>query len=160
MSAVDLFRRSPLPWLLYRTHLSLLKLRAPITLGVRTLIVDDQNRVLLIRHSYRPGWYLPGGGVKKWETMEEAACRESREEAGVDPLALDRLVGFYANFEIGRPDHVALYLVRRWRPVPHNSWEIANVAFAPWDDLPPDTTDATRRRVEEFMGLRPPDNRW
>ncbi|TIR95976.1 MAG: hypothetical protein E5X13_27385, partial [Mesorhizobium sp.] len=40
-------------------------LRRPMTLGVRGLIYDRaSNSIFLIRHTYVPGWQLPGGGVE------------------------------------------------------------------------------------------------
>ena len=39
------------------------KVRRPRTLGVRALVLDEADRVALVKHSYRPYWYLPGGGV-------------------------------------------------------------------------------------------------
>ncbi|MEO9255658.1 MAG: NUDIX domain-containing protein, partial [Tepidiformaceae bacterium] len=53
----------------------------PITLGVRVILTSD-GKVLLVRHTYRPGWFLPGGGVHRRESLERAARREVREEAG------------------------------------------------------------------------------
>ncbi|HZW47654.1 MAG TPA: DNA mismatch repair protein MutT, partial [Microvirga sp.] len=32
-----------------------------MTLGVRAVVLDDRWRVFLIRHTYVPGWHLPGG---------------------------------------------------------------------------------------------------
>jgi 8-oxo-dGTP diphosphatase len=47
------------------------------------IIVWLDNRVLTVRHSYKPGLRLPGGGVKTGEDHSAAAVRELREETGV-----------------------------------------------------------------------------
>jgi ADP-ribose pyrophosphatase YjhB (NUDIX family) len=51
------------------------------TLGVRILAIDAQDRVCLVRHTYLPGWHLPGGGVERGEHALDAAIKEAREEA-------------------------------------------------------------------------------
>lgn len=47
------------------------------------IIVWFDGRVLAVRHSYKPGLRLPGGGVKSREDHRTAAIRELREETGV-----------------------------------------------------------------------------
>jgi len=157
---VERFKTSPLPSLLYRAHLGWLRLRPPKTFGVRTVVVADDGRVLLVRHCYRPGWFLPGGGVKRFETAEAAAIRETREEAGVEVERLDRLVGLYPNFSAVRSDHVALFLAGPWRTVGARSIEIAESGFFDLDDLPDGTTPATRRRLGELFRGDPPVDFW
>lgn len=161
MSAwIDLVRRSPLPRTAFLLQSAYLRVRKPRTLGVRTLAVDETGAVLLVRHSYRPGWFLPGGGVQKWETLEQAAIREVREEGGLEIEALDGLFGVYANFTEYRCDHVALFVSRRWRAVDSRSAEIAESGFFAPHDLPAGTTAATRRRIDEFTGLAPQSIHW
>jgi len=56
--------------------------RAPVR-GCRVLVLDEGDRVLLIRHSYgERHWTLPGGGLGRGEDVLEAAAREVREECG------------------------------------------------------------------------------
>ncbi len=161
MSAwIDLLHRTPLPRAAFLLQNAYLLVRKPRTLGVRTLIIDDTERILLVRHSYRPGWFLPGGGVHKWETLEQAAIRESREEGAIEIESLDGLFGVYANFNRYRCDHVALFVSREWRKTDSRSAEIAEVGFFALDALPDGTTGSTRRRVAEFTGKEPVSEYW
>ena len=57
--------------------------RRPRLSGCRVLAFDAQGRVLLVRHSYGNGaWMPPGGGLQKGEDPLVAAQRELREEVG------------------------------------------------------------------------------
>ena len=64
-----------------------------MTLGVRGLVIDADNRIMLVRHTYVPGFYLPGGGVEAGETMAGSLVREMiakvRKNSGMDGLELD-----------------------------------------------------------------------
>lgn len=54
--------------------------------AVGGLIVDDQNRLLMVRRARNPGlgkWGLPGGFVDQRESIEEALRREIREETNL-----------------------------------------------------------------------------
>jgi 8-oxo-dGTP pyrophosphatase MutT (NUDIX family) len=55
-----------------------------MTLGVRAVVLDDDNRVFLVKHSYVTGWHLPGGGVEVGETFRDALQRELAEEAAIE----------------------------------------------------------------------------
>ncbi len=87
-----------------------------LTLGVRGLVRDGEGRVLLLRHTYTPGWHMPGGGVERGETAEQALARELVEEAGVEIVGRARLVSLHDHNAEHRNDHVALYRVDVWRP--------------------------------------------
>lgn len=157
-----LWTGSRLPFVLHRVHTGLMQIAPPVTIGVRMLIADSDGRVALIRHTYRPGWYLPGGGVKRWETLEQAAIREAREEAGV---VVDRVTGppsMHANFMRERSDHVALFTAATWSldPTAVLSAEIAAVEFFPADAPPVGTTASTRRRLHEWLAGADPSDRW
>lgn len=68
-------------------------------IGVSGVILDDQKRILLLRHRYwKPGsWGLPSGYAERNEKLEEALCRELREETGyqIQVRTLLRLVSGY-----------------------------------------------------------------
>lgn len=146
---------------MHRAHNAYLRLRKPLTLGARMAVRDGEGRFLLVHHTYRTGWFFPGGGVKKWESFEACAVREAREEAAVEVESVAGLFGVYAHFDELRCDHVALFLADRWRPATGRlSFEIAEARFFPAEDLPRDIHGATRRRIEEILGRRSIDPVW
>lgn len=130
-------------------------LRRPMTLGVRGVVFDEaSNSVLLIRHTYAPGWQFPGGGVETGETAGEALVRELAEEGNIEVVGPAELRSFHYNRQASRRDHVALYLVTafRQRGPKTPDIEIAEAGFFPIDALPDTTTPATRRRIAEIFG--------
>ncbi len=133
----------------------------PKTLGVRAVALDDQNRVFLVRHTYLPGFHLPGGGVEPRETALRSLEREIDEEGGLVMTGPARLIGFYYNPKHSARDHVVLYLARVSQIRPRlPDWEIAECGFFPLDALPADTTPATRAHIEEALGLSTPSLHW
>lgn len=133
-----------------------------LTLGAQGCILDARNRVLLIRHTYRPGWHFPGGGVEKRETVGQALNREIWEETGIIIDAPPRLFAIYANHELFPGDQIALYIVRNWHlPSPMKpTREIAEQAFFERDKLPVDINPRTARRIAEILESRPPAEMW
>ncbi|MGI9351812.1 MAG: NUDIX domain-containing protein [Rhizobiaceae bacterium] len=127
-----------------------------MTLGVRVVVENDAQEILLVRHTYVPGWYFPGGGVEVGETAEDAAKKELLEETGFNSDGKFILLGAYYNKQASRRDHVLLYKCENWSMksqfVPNR--EIAEIGFFHIDALPEETTAATRRRVREiYAGL-------
>lgn len=133
----------------------------PMTLGVRGLVLDGEGRVLLIRHTYVKGWHLPGGGIERGETAEQALERELVEEAGVRLTARPRLISFHSN-QIRFPgDHVLIYRIDAWVACPATSvGEIEEVRWCAPNALPHDITPSTRRRIEEALGGEDPHPHW
>ena len=138
-------------------------LRRPATLGVRAIVHDRVARtVFLIRHTYVPGWQLPGGGVETGEAAGVALARELQEEGNIRFDGEATLVSFHHNRAASRRDHVALYLVEDFvQTAPKQpDREIAEAGFFPLDALPDGVTRATRERLAEvFMG-KPPSPEW
>jgi ADP-ribose pyrophosphatase YjhB (NUDIX family) len=148
--------------LLYRVYRFWGRLRPPrITMGVRGLVVDPDGRVCLVRHTYRDGWFLPGGSVKVGESLVEAMSRELREETGIElPETPQRVHGVYSSFREHKSDHIVVFVVRDWEVGSTSSPEIAEVGFFAADDLPAGTSAATSRRIKEFVTGVPPGHRW
>jgi len=133
-----------------------------MTLGVRACVVDGEGRVLLVRHSYTPGWHFPGGGVEVGQTLEDALADELRQEANVELAGAPALVGLYLNARTSRRDHVALYRVDAWRqPAPFvPTREILECGFFARGTLPEGTTRGTRERLAELFDGRPRSSLW
>jgi ADP-ribose pyrophosphatase YjhB (NUDIX family) len=133
-----------------------------MTLGVRGAVIDRANRIFLVKHTYVPGWYLPGGGVDPGETVDAALGRELMEEGNIRLTGPAELLGLYQNREASTRDHVAFYVVRTFEQTGPRvrDREIAESGFFDIETLPEDTTDATRRRVDEVLGRRRPDGLW
>ena len=133
-----------------------------MTLGVRALVIDEDGRIFLVKHSYVSGWHLPGGGVEAGETIGEALARELQEEGNIEMTTPPQLHGLFFNDRDSRRDHVALFVVRAFRqlaaPVPGR--EIVGHGFFALDALPNDTTAATRARIIEVLGGAPVTERW
>lgn len=138
------------------------RLARPMTLGVRGVLVDAQSRVLLVRHTYVPGWHLPGGGVEPGETARQALAREVLEEGNVRLEGEAALLGLFFNRRASVRDHVAVFVSREFTVLgPHRpNREIAAADFFPVADLPEGTTPATRKRLEEALSGGAPDSYW
>ena len=136
--------------------------RWPLTIGVRIIVRDEAARVLLVRHTYTPGWHFPGGAVDKRETAADAAVRELREEALIEAVAPPRLVGVYLSLTQGKSDHILFYEAGEWRPAHGKArmLEIAETGFFAADALPDGTTGGTRRRLAELDGKVTQSTTW
>ncbi len=132
------------------------RLTRGLTLGVQGMVIDKNDQILLVRHGYRPGWHLPGGGVERGETILQALARELREEVGVELVQTPQLHGIFANFTHFPGDHIAIYIVRNWHQtnIPQPGVEILEQKFVPVDKLPDELVAGARNRIREhFEGV-------
>ena len=132
-------------YLAYRVYCFIFR---PKTIGVRVMLIQN-GEVLLVRQTYMPGWFMPGGGVKRGETLDEALRREAREEVGAEMGAL-QLLGIYSNFDKLKSDHNALFLCTDFVLSIRQDREIAEARFFPLDSLPEELIPGHRRRLEEY----------
>ncbi|HVN15924.1 MAG TPA: NUDIX domain-containing protein [Anaerolineales bacterium] len=120
----------------------------PITLGARVMMIRNRE-VLLVRQTYLDGWFMPGGGLKRGETPEQAARREAREEVGAEVGELS-LIGIYTHFENSRNDHIALFLCKDFELREKKDREIAETRFFSLDALPEGLVPGHRQRIENY----------
>lgn len=127
------------------------KLVKPRTLGVRAIILDENKvNVLLVKHTYIDGLYLPGGGVKKFEEPEKAIARELKEELGFEVIDCD-LFGVYSNFTESKSDTVIIVICTGCITKNIKSSEIESFGFFNIYDLPKETSLGTRKRIDEYL---------
>ena len=138
------------------------RLRKGLTLGAQGVVIDGNDRVLLVRHSYRPGWFFPGGGVEWNETIEMALARELEEEVGVSLSEPAQLHGIFGNFASFPGDHIALFVVRHWRRNGdyREPGEIAETGMFGAREMPDETDAGTRTRLREIFDGAPISARW
>ncbi len=124
-----------------------------MTLGVRAAAFDAEGRVFLVRHSYVPGWHMPGGGVERGETLNDALVKELSEEGNLEIAGQPKLFAMYFNSRTSRRDHVAFYRCTVLQTAPKQpDREIVESGFFALDALPDGVTAATRRRLDEIAG--------
>jgi len=95
--------------------------RPILMVGAAILVVDAQNRLLLMKRSDSGLWGPPGGSTEPGERVEEAAQRETLEEAGLD-IGEMSLFGVFSGPELyykyPNGDEVynvtVVYLARDW----------------------------------------------
>lgn len=142
-------------------HWSFLLAR-PMSLGVRAIVVDAEDKVMLVRHGYVSGWHFPGGGVEVGETCLQSLKRELEEEARIAIEAPPVLHGLFFNRQTSRRDHIVAYVVRSFRVLGERppDWEIKEARFFPRKALPEGTTRATRARLAEIFDSAPISELW
>lgn len=158
----DETRLTPFQRVRTRAHLFLTAIRKRLTVGVRAVLLDGR-KVLLVKHTYTPGWQFPGGGVEPGETAEAAAAREALEETGYAVDGRPALHGFFLNrIAGGKRDHVAVYVWRDFRSQVEfkPNLEIAECRWFDVHALPLDVGRGTERRVREILDESKPASEW
>jgi 8-oxo-dGTP pyrophosphatase MutT (NUDIX family) len=138
------------------------RLARGMTLGVRGVVLDRDNRIFLVRHSYIAGWHLPGGGVEVGESLEDALKRELMEEGRIALAGEAELHGVFFNNHVSPRDHVVVFIVRQFTQdrLPEPNHEIVACGFFEAAALPEGTTAGTRLRLAEVLDGKAPIATW
>lgn len=113
-------------------------------------IFDDEGRVLLLEHTFRPdsGWGLPGGFMNSGEQPEAGVRREIREEVGIE---LDKVELLFAR-SLGRLRQVEIYFRARAVGIPEPcSFEIKRAEWFTLNALPPDLSRDQVRLIDQAV---------
>jgi 8-oxo-dGTP pyrophosphatase MutT (NUDIX family) len=132
----------------------------PIRMGVRVMMIRDK-KVWLVRQTYLPGWFMPGGGIKKGETLDEAARREAREETGAE-LGELTLLGAYSNFTEWKSDHNIVFICVNFEFKSKPDSEIAELRAFALNELPDNLWPGHLRCLQEYQaGIKNPQfGKW
>lgn len=111
----------------------------------------------MVRHRQDQQWYLPGGQVKRGETLLEAIRRELEEETNIIYLPTTEITeikvfGAYTSFNQGKNDHVIVFIVKD--VTAHSSYnclEVESQNFFSFDHLPESLSPGTHRRLQEYL---------
>ena len=131
----------------------------PITMGTRILLIKDDH-VVLVKHTYQDAWYLPGGGIKRNESLEQAIRREAAEECGATINQI-RFLGVYTNFVNYKNDHISLFVSDDFTLKEKRDHEIEQVALFPIQQLPEKLSPGSQRKIEAYInGSLQPTGIW
>ncbi|MBN8827967.1 MAG: NUDIX domain-containing protein [Sphingobacteriia bacterium] len=137
----------------------ILSVLARRTIGARVLVIKDE-KVLLVEHTYMPGWYTIGGAVEKGESPKEAIIRELSEEVGISVHSLD-LFNVYYSYNEKRDDYIVFYICKDFIETEHFSKaEIKEKRWFALDNLPESVSPATLRRIKEYQGINKITDKW
>jgi 8-oxo-dGTP pyrophosphatase MutT (NUDIX family) len=131
----------------------------PVDLGVIGL-VEQGGKIVLVRHSYKSGWMLPGGAVRRGEPPADAIIREMQEEIGLTHSATPQLAGIFMRRLGFASNLVALYRVREAVFVFKPSFEIRAIRLVDPAAPPSDVAPSVTRRFRELIGEAPQAPYW
>ncbi|GBD97585.1 MAG TPA: NUDIX hydrolase [Nitrospirae bacterium] len=121
---------------------------------VDAIIEIDGGIVLIKRKNPPPGWAIPGGFVDYGETLEEAVCREMKEETGLD---INLVRQFHTYSDPGRdPRHHTVSTVfiatASGRPIAGDDAKEAKIFTR--DTLPEDIAFDHRKILEDYFNKK------
>lgn len=120
------------------------------TVTAAAIVVDEQRRVLILKHRFRPGtgWGLPGGFIEAGEQPDEGVRRELREEVGLELAGVELVT----TRTFKKPRQIEI--VFRCRPQGNVSPQSIEIRKASWfsiDALPEGLPVDQRRLIKDVL---------
>jgi ADP-ribose pyrophosphatase YjhB (NUDIX family) len=131
--------------------------RPVVMVGAGILVLDKQDRLLMMKRSDSGCWGLPGGATEPGEVMEDAAKRETLEETNLDIREMS-LFGVFSGPELyyryPNGDEVynvtVTYLSRDWRGEVKLNDEHTEWYWFPPGEIPEDVSPPIKPVLEQF----------
>ena len=131
--------------------------RPVLLIGAAILVVDADNRLLLMKRSDNNCWGIPGGSLEPGEVVESAAKRETLEETGLEVAEMS-LFGVFSGPELfykyPNGDEVynviIVYLSRDWRGEIKLNEEHTEWRWFAANEIPEDVSPPIQSVLEQF----------
>jgi 8-oxo-dGTP diphosphatase len=117
-------------------------------IGVFALIFNPEQQILLGHRRDIDWWNLPGGGMEVGETVDEAVCREVREETGLE-VKVEQLVGVYSKPQ--KQEVVLTFLCQVIGGTLQSTEETRESRYFAPEALPVNTLPKHRQRIEDAL---------
>jgi ADP-ribose pyrophosphatase YjhB (NUDIX family) len=133
--------------------------------GSAVIVRDEANRILLGKRNkdpHRGSWILPGGKIKAFESIAEAAMRELQEETGLD-IEVQKQFRVYEVINPPDEHRIIIYSLARMRGGSLRAADdVSEVKFVSFDELGAlPLTPLVRRVLQDagYMEKEPPPHR-
>jgi 8-oxo-dGTP pyrophosphatase MutT (NUDIX family) len=131
--------------------------RPVLLIGAAILVVDADNRLLLMNRSDNNCWGIPGGSLEPGEVVESAAKRETLEETGLEVAEMS-LFGVFSGPELfykyPNGDEVynviIVYLSRDWHGEIKLNEEHTEWRWFAANEIPEDVSPPIKPVLEQF----------
>lgn len=128
-----------------------------LMVGAAILIVDGNNRLLMMRRSDSRCWGIPGGSIEPGEVVESAAKRETVEEVNLEVGEMS-LFGVFSGpdlfYQYPNGDEVynviIVYLSRDWRGKVILNGEHTEWCWFAANEIPKDVSPPIKPVIEQF----------
>lgn len=125
------------------------------SISVRTMIVNENKEILLVKESKEESWSLPGGWCDLYDSPSEAAFNEVSQEAGVDPKIV-RLIAILNRTPFMAKNSVPQYVIvfegdiidKKFHEHTHETNE---VKFFPLNELPNLSHKMTKGEINRLI---------
>lgn len=136
--------------------------RPIIMVGATALILDENERLLMLRRTDNACWGVPGGGMEPGESLEDTVRRETREETGLEigEISLYGIFSgpeFFYKYPNGDQVHIvtAVFLTKEFygqiqiSQEEHIEWRFFDIFHLPEDTSPP-----VKPILQSFIGAQ------